>query len=94
MVKKIKINRPNLLVNYYIDIGIQACANILVVAFLVCIILYISKINTLDIIDDNDAISCVSVPAGNIQKTMKNFINIMAWIMICVIGLSAFISVV
>ena len=89
MVKKLKITRPNLLVNHYIDMGIQVCANILVIAFLVCIILYISKINTFKI-RNNDK----TIPVNSIQTKMQNFINIMAWIMLCVIALSAFISVV
>ena len=62
----------------------------LVVAFLVCIILYISKLNTYKIIDDNNK----TVPVNSIQTTMQKFVNIMAWIMLVVIGLSAFISVV
>ena len=90
MVKKLKITRHNLLVNHYIDMGIQVCSNILVVAFLVCIILYISKLNTYKIIDDNNK----TVPVNSIQTTMQKFVNIMAWIMLVVIGLSAFISVV
>ena len=90
MVKKLKkVNKPDLLAHYYIDIGIQTCSNILIIAFLVCIIIYISKLNTFKIIDNNK-----QVPAGSIQKTMQKFINIMAWIMLVVIGLSAFISVV
>ena len=89
MVKKLKINKPNLLRNHYIDISIQICSNILIIAFLVCIILYISKLNTFKIIDNNK-----QVPAGSIEKTMQKFINVMAWMMLVVIGLSAFISII
>ena len=90
MVKKIKVYKPDLLAHHYVDIGIQICSNIIIIAFLVCIITYISKINTFDIIDNNDN----KVPVSSIQKTMQKFINIMAWIMLVVIGLSAFISVI
>ena len=89
MVKKLKVYKPNLLSHYYIDIGIQTCSNILIIAFLICIIIYISKLNTFKIIDNNK-----QVPAGSIKKTMQKFINVMAWIMLVVIGLSAFISIV
>ena len=89
MVKKLKVTKPNLLVNHYIDMGIQVCANILVIAFLVCIIIYISKINTFKILNNDK-----KVPVNSIQTQMQKFINIMAWILLCVIALSAFISVV
>ena len=92
MVKKLKIKvyKPDLLAHHYIDIGIQVCSNILIIAFLVCIIIYVTELNHMKLVSDNNQI----IQANNFHKTMQRFINIMAWIMLCVIGLSSFISVI
>ena len=96
MVKKLSVKRPKLLTHNYIDITVQICANILIMAFLICIILYISEINTYTIVstDPNDGDGNFTKKVGSIKTTMQRFINIMAWIMIITIGLSAFISIV
>ena len=96
MVKKLSIKKPKLLTHHYIDITIQICSNILIMAFLICIILYIPEINKYTVVstDGKDGDIHLSQPISNINKSMQRFINVMAWIMIVTIGLSAFISIV
>ncbi len=91
MVKKLSVKKPKLLAHHYVDISIQICANILIMAFLICIILYIFEINKYSAFS---ADSNVPEPVRNIKTSMQRFINVMAWIMIVTIGLSAFISIV
>jgi len=91
MVKKLSVKKPKLLAHHYVDISIQICANILIMAFLICIILYIFEINKYSVINTD---SNTPEPVRNIKKSMQIFINVMAWIMIVTIGLSAFISIV
>ena len=95
MVKKLSVKKPKLLTHHYIDITVQIFSNILIMAFLICIILYISEINKYTVIStDGKGDLHVAQPISNINKSMQRFINIMAWIMIVTIGLSAFISIV
>ena len=97
MAKKLRLHKPKLLIHHYVDIGMQACSNILIIAFLVCIIIYIKELNNTNLVEkssndssDNSKI----IHTSDFHKTMQRFINIMAWIMLCVIGLSSFISVI
>ena len=96
MVKKLSIKKPKLLAHQYIDITIQVCANVLIIAFLICIIVYIFEINKYSAVKYKSDGSTLSKPepVQNIKKSMQRFINVMAWIMIITIGLSAFISIV
>ena len=94
MAKRLRVTKPKLLSHHYVDIGIQFCANVLIVAFLICVILYNSKIlqaaETTVVVDTNNNEEAQSLE--NYYKTMRKFINIMSWILLFVIGVSAFIS--
>lgn len=92
MVKKLRrlsVTKPKLLAHHYVDIAVQLSSNVLIMAFLICIVVYIPEINTYTVTNENHPQN-----VHTIKTTMQNFIHAMAWIMIIVIGLSAFISLV
>jgi hypothetical protein len=89
-LSRISVTKPKLLAHHYVDIAVQLSSNVLIMAFLICIVVYIPDINTYTVTNEKNS----SQNVHQIKPTMQNFIHVMAWIMIVVIGLSAFISLV
>jgi len=73
-----------------VQLGVEISLQILTIAFLVCIIVYINKINKYDIIDED---SGAIAPVHNVSKAMQNFINVMAWLCLVMIGLAALFKI-
>ena len=73
-----------------VQLGVETSLQILTIAFLVCIIVYINKINKYDIIDEDTG---ATAPVHNVSKSMQNFINVMAWLCLVMIGLAALFKI-
>ena len=86
---KLSIKRPKMMSHPFVRLSVEVTMNILVVSFLICIIIYIHKINKYDVFKDEMQV----VPVHSVDKSLQNFINVMAWIILIMIGLYALLKV-
>ena len=67
--------------NYMVKFGIDMMLHLLIIAFLISTIVYIHKINKFYVEDANSKVKSVKY----IDKTLQDFLNIMAWILLITI---------